>query len=480
MHVRNIAHTLKFLSLGHGIEPPNTDLPAAKIYDYILQNQELAKQQPYFFVDLCYVTSNQPVVLEVVDLAATAQLRGWYVILSYSSGGGWMIEQSSSLTSQIRVNLGKLDERSYQLRTTVFSNEEAKKYIDEFQVDVEKLKEQGIEVANNPFLLSCFHDTKSAADTDDTDVERSRTGEMRYMDRIHHLTERFLRTFSDPVHQFSSFNNCLTYLEVARHGATLTNHLLQKYKNSYLALEYLTELEKNADGAYTIKLQFPSMYDVIVNKLKESFKERKIAVLEQPVVKGYIFETSFLQYKDLRSLTISVVGLNVNSLTLTFPNLTPAVIQESEPIHSELIPNQIYHLRSKHPAIDGVCVTVTDDSLNVRYLLLLQVSLRDYRTHISKGIDIRKKVPASDEGRFCEGDRKTIAEYYKALAKIEDDSRVIYAYVSPSQLGDPTKEDFSQELKSHDTRTQTLTTPEYLYGFCCCESSFFDLIMKQM
>ena len=123
------------------------------------------------------------------------------------------------------------------------------------------MKEQDIEVANNPFLLSCFRDTKLAADSD---VERFRTGIKRYMDRIRHLTERFLCIFSDPVHKsVSSFSNCLAYLEVARHGATLTDDLLQEYQNSYLALEYLTELEKNAaDGtAYTIKLLFPKMYD---------------------------------------------------------------------------------------------------------------------------------------------------------------------------------------------------------------------------
>ena len=174
-----------------------------------------------------------------------------------------------------------------------------------------------------------------------------------------------------------------------------------------------------------------------------------------------------------------MVGLNdiVNSLTLTFPNLTPAVIQQSQPIHSELVPNQIYHLRSKHPAIDGVCVT--NDSQNGMYLLLLQVSLSDYRTHISKGIDIRKKVPASDEGRFCKGDRKTIAQYYKDLAKIKDDSKVVYAYVSPLQLGDPSEYDFCQELQTY-ARSGTLTTPEYLYGFCRCERAFFNLVMEQI
>ena len=69
---------------------------------------------------------------------------------------------------------------------------------------------------------------------------------------------------------------------------------------------------------------------------------------------------------------------------------------------------KIRHLRPKYPAIDGVCVALESNE-NLRYLLLLQVSISEYRKHESKGIDIRKQVDPNFEGRVHKG---TIAEYY--------------------------------------------------------------------
>ena len=63
---------------------------------------------------------------------------------------------------------------------------------------------------------------------------------------------------------------------------------------------------------------------------------------------------------------------------------------------------------------------------------LLQVSISECRKHESKGIDIRKRVDPNFEGRFCEG--KTIAQYYQDLAKVSEDNKAIYVYVSPNEL----------------------------------------------
>ena len=91
--------------------------------------------------------------------------------------------------------------------------------------------------------------------------------------------------------------------------------------------------------------------------------------------------------------------------------MTTAAVQETGPIES-MIENEIHHLRPKHPAIDGVCVT-TESTSNRRYLLLLQVSLTEYRRHESKGIDIRKCIEPAFEGKISKGVSTTIAQYYK-------------------------------------------------------------------
>ena len=119
--------------------------------------------------------------------------------------------------------------------------------------------------------------------------------------------------------------------------------------------------------------------------------------------------------------------------------------------------NQIYHLRPNHPAIDGVCVAV--DSINVKYLLLLQVSISEYRKHESKGIDIRKPVDTGFEGKVHRG---TIAEYYKNLARVGDENVM---YISPKEPKAPDFSTFVQELRSPNTRAAT-SSPQYYYGFC--------------
>ena len=130
-----------------------------------------------------------------------------------------------------------------------------------------------------------------------------------------------------------------------------------------------------------------------------------------------------------------------------------------------MIENEIHRLRPKHPAIDGVCVT-TESTSNRRYLLLLQVSLTEYRRHESKGIDIRKCVEPAFEGKISKGVSTTIAQYYKKLAKVESDENVIYVYVSPHELDPPSSSTFFQELKVQNTTSGSHNCPKYLYGFC--------------
>ena len=156
-----------------------------------------------------------------------------------------------------------------------------------------------------------------------------------------------------------------------------------------------------------------------------------------------------------------MAGDSLSVKTLSFSLLISASVQETEPIVDDLRDNEIRHLRQQHPAIDGVCVALNDND-DGRYLLLLQVSISEYRKHESKGIDIRKQVDPKFEGRFHNG---TIAEYDKHLAKVSEDTKVIYVYVSPKELEPPSEHTFCQELRSHDTRSSS-STPQYLYGVC--------------
>ena len=278
--------------------------------------------------------------------------------------------------------------------------------------------------------------------------------------KITELTRTFISTLRDEVYG-TAFNSCLTFLECARHNVNLKPSQVQQYKKkSYLKKEYLTVLEGDKESP-RIKLLFPPMYNTIVQQLKSKFADHDAKVCALPIVKGYLFENRFLQNRHLSYLSISAMNeAEVQPTRFTFTSLIPATEQQSGAIRC-LTDNEICHLRPQHPAIDGVCVAL--DSNDVKYLLLLQVSLSEYRLHESKGIDIRKEVDKKFEGEVCDT-TKTIAEYYKGLAGVED-NKVIYVYISPKEVSRPDINTFRQELGTHFTRSGT-RPPQYFYGFC--------------
>ena len=431
-------------------EMHNTNnLSIFEILDKILTTVVPQRLKPVFFVDLCYITyDDQDYTLDIVQLALKARTVGWYVVAAYSSGGGWRNDRSTFVWSSVNSNLETLQSGSDMLVSSVFNDTESKKFIDIFHVDVDRLEKGGIEVANNPYLLNLFRGTVS-------DSARFFKGVELFWTKIWQLTRTFICTLDDPVYA-GTFNSCLSFLECARQNAVLTTSQLQEYTQCYLHREYLTTLESDK-----VKLCFPPMYKVIVDQLKNKFEDHVEKVLALPIVKGYVFESRFLQSKSLHQLIISAVMEEaVPPKTFTFSSLISASVQELGPIEDELIENKIYHLRPGHPAIDGVCLAV--DSENHKYLLLLQISLSEYRKHESKGIDIRNQVQKKFEGTVHRG---TIAEYYKHLANVEDEN-VIYVYVSPEEGRPPSCNTFCQELRRHDTRTGSSSPPQYLYGFC--------------
>ena len=323
-------------------------------------------------------------------------------------------DRSSPALSAVSTGLDTLDSLFNHVLSTVFNDREANKFIDIFRVDAERLKKDGIEVSNNPYLLHCFSNTVS-------NHQRFNVGLRAYAKRMRELARRFICTLDDPVYA-SAFNGCLALLECARHNVALNPIQLQQYSQSYLQEEYLMELERDGEDN-RLKFLFPH---IIVTELKNKFDCSAQNVLALPIVKGYVFEGRFLQCNNLHHLTISTVREEaVTPKTFMFSSLVSATVQETQPIQHRLADNQIYHLRPKHPAIDGVCVAI--DSNNVRCLLLLQVSIGEYKKHESKGIHIRKKVETHFEGKFGSA---TIAEYYKKLTSVEEDENVIYVCVT--------------------------------------------------
>ena len=85
--------------------------------------------------------------------------------------------------------------------------------------------------------------------------------------RITELTTRFNSTLNNPVYA-TAFNDSLVFLECARHNKYISDTQLNIHDKSYLCLEHLAILECDKGKGTRIKLIFPPMYHVIVDKLK--------------------------------------------------------------------------------------------------------------------------------------------------------------------------------------------------------------------
>ena len=111
------------------------------------------------FSSIYAVTIDQKDIPGIVDLAVKAHAIG-YIVLAYSSGGGWMNDQSTPELSAVQNSLHMLDSACTHLQSRIFNNRKAEKLIETFKVDEKELTiRHNIEVANNPYLLHCFSNT---------------------------------------------------------------------------------------------------------------------------------------------------------------------------------------------------------------------------------------------------------------------------------------------------------------------------------
>ena len=253
---------------------------------------------------------------------------------------------------------------------------------------------------------------------------------------------------------------------------SLDNSQQGMYKSSCVHYEYLTYCIENPDGKqFSVKMYIPAMYPYLVHELKRMYSKKQSNVHNIPIVQGYLFEEAFFLAKQLKTHPLSIKTLNINTRsprTFKFSTLTPAAAQQTGAITSKLKPGYMYHLRSGHPAIDSVCVALTESE--EKFLLLLQVSLSSYSEHLSKAVDIRRGVTKQERKSVEEilpqqSASTSIAQYYQYLGGNIDNDRVMYVYISPKEIDPPNDMTFLSEQRDHGTRSTGSNPPAYWYGF---------------
>lgn len=438
-------------------------------------NFESTEQSGVLLIEMGTIrTQNEEYVAKALEYGMLASSKGWYLVISTSSGSAWQVSKTKDNTHRANIvdYMRIFSVRFKSVCSQNFTRPEALKFMELLDIDPQ-LDTLYKNTNWNPRLLSCFEGT-----VDKTKYWRAyQVCVDVVLDIIYNLVESMAEDrFSN------SLNSSLRWLSSAKQEIPIPNDSKESYKCSYVARENLTRMynKKGDSHNFYLELWIPCLYENLVVKLKEkyySLSSTDSAIHQSPILQGYIFEQRFLSHCRLDNLSVAVIDQSESVENLTF-DVNYANFQQQGPL-TNLVPGQIHHLRVEHPAIDAVCYAKEKSSSSDDdnwFLLLIQVSLSCYEDHRSKGFDIGKSV-VGDEKREVGGANVSVAKYYNKL-NIQD-SHVVYIYASPKSLEEPCKAEFTQELSERVTRTQPcIELSKYRYGFVMKNSKASHLLQQ--
>ena len=143
-----------------------------------------------------------------------------------------------------------------------------------------------------------------------------------------------------------------------------------------------------------------------------------------PIVNGFIFEERF--FKEVEKS--KVLHVSTMERSLKFNIIQVKNLKQGEMVN-EMMSGCLYHLRYRHPVIDGIGVFETEGT-SKRWLVFIQISLSTYANHGTKISDLFRFVKCPE----LKTPETTIFEYYKGMNPKVKQKRCVYVYASPKEI----------------------------------------------
>lgn len=200
-----------------------------------------------------------------------------------------------------------------------------------------------------------------------------------------------------------------------------SDSLKSGYLGSYLDQQSLAYLTYDEDEGL-INFYDPDKAVVILESYSQFVIQARTMAghfLQIPAVIGYRFKEELLKYLNI--INVSALKKQGEPKELKFD-----VVAAQKQLHGPLrymTDGQIYHLRSGHAVIDGVCTSGG-------YLIFIQTSIKPYSNHRTGGRAIESLV-----GKEEDPARPKIIDYYKQL--VVGDVEVLYVYLGPEAICSP-------------------------------------------
>jgi hypothetical protein len=348
-------------------------------------------------------------------------LKRCQLVLSLSSGSYQFSDVSSTFSKQLKT----IQRKCYVIEFSPFTMDEFKVYKEEcpdlFPLEIGVYKS----ITNfNPLLLNAIEKVKvdSEATSEVTSVVNS------YISGI--LKTLFQSKF---VWLKEGMSNMLMYAM----NETELNYdaYYLDYTKTWLHAEKITYIKHRDEQSnkLVLALNFPTCYGVLMSTLK-NLCDRKELLLHNAIIDEYYFERAICTSID----RLDVAYSKKDKAPAEQSDLDTVVFKfKSHVSHAEtnlpvrgLLDGVLYYLRPCHPVIDAVAYIEMAES---PWLVLIQVSLSDYKSHSSKLCDLKNSLTGVEKS--LNNGPNSWLEYYRSFIpeSKREDCKCVYVYVSPKE-----------------------------------------------
>jgi hypothetical protein len=207
------------------------------------------------------------------------------------------------------------------------------------------------------------------------------------------------------------------------------------YGKTWLHAENITYMKHcdHQSNKLVLALNFPTCYGVLMFALKELCDQKEL-LLHNAIIDGYYFKHA--------------ICTSIESLDVAYSKKDEAPAQQSDldtvvfkfksyVSHAEsnlpvrgLLDGVLYCLRPCHPVIDAVAYIEMAES---PWLVLIQVSLSDYKSHSSKLCDLKNSLTGVEKS--FNNSPNSWLDYYRSFIpeSKREDCKCVYVYVSPKE-----------------------------------------------
>ena len=379
------------------------------------------REEPILLIDLSSWTTVSTDKHEPVQrMLANDCFEGVTTVIATSSGNMNLSPLHPSPTTASIVNRIK---RYRMMDFIPFSDEEANIYLSLFADNfkhlraerkndaVEKLKEL---TNNNPLLLTaCFLERSFASATATVECHVRKFSEEVW----NNLQKANFRWVASELEFY------LSMLYSAANGIKISQMERSKYHTSWLDSEGITYVVREDCNHFVLALNFPLMLKYIRNMLQEKPYTEDLQF--NMIIKGYRFEHKVLKKLDDKEIAITYSKEGEGQTAATFKFGPLSSLQPGQPLR-RMTSGVLYYLREQHPVIDAVAIVVKGEEA---WLLMIQVSLSQYRDHRSKAAHLFKEITYPEKN-----DENASLNWLQYYEKLVSPTKTMYIYVSPNEI----------------------------------------------